>query len=82
MYKKLWDKYNQHNIRFSENDDLMAVLRSDKVKAAFTADQTDIIKRRVIGDCDILMLRETYFPAGFGYALPQGAPHVKYFNHV
>lgn len=82
VYKQLWEKYSSHTIRSSENDDLMRILRKGSPKAAFTADRTDIVKRRVKGDCDILMLRETYFPAGFGFSIPKQATYLDAFNHV
>ena len=77
----MWDKYLLQPVRTSDTRVLFDVLRTGKF--SFTSDKTELMYyMRKLRYCDLVLLRETYFPAGLGFALPRGAIHRKYFDDV
>ena len=84
MYKRLWENYVAHGIKGPQiisSDSLRTYLKLGNV--ALTGDRTDFLNDlRVLGDCDVAVFRETYFPTGFGFALAKGSPYKKHFDTV
>ena len=40
------------------------------------------LRTQLGSDCDISLIRETFYRSGFGLVLPQGSPYKKYFNEM
>ena len=48
---------------------------------ALIQDET-YLRIQLASDCEISLIRETFYKTGFGFALPEGSPYKKYFDEV
>ncbi|ELT97865.1 hypothetical protein CAPTEDRAFT_204388 [Capitella teleta] len=83
VYQALWKKYLRQpkSLRIDNDTELFNILPMGPY--AYTQDETYIkIRLRRLGDCDIVMLNEGYFPVEIALALPKKAIYTKYFNNV
>ena len=77
--QKLWANYKRHNVRGGDDYLYDEVLQTGKY--AMTTDQTFFHLKKVLGDCSVLMLKETYLLSGFGIVMPKGSLLKKYVDH-
>ena len=81
MYHDLWDKYeSQPQSLHSDNDTvLFNILPTGKY--AYLQDETYVkIRLRSLGDCDIVILKDTFFPIQIAFALQKDVIYKKYFD--
>jgi hypothetical protein len=81
VYQALWRKYQNQPKSLRKNNDTELFNILPLGKYAYIQDETYIkIRLRKLGDCDIVMLSEGYFPVEIAFALPKKAIYTKYFN--
>jgi hypothetical protein len=80
VYKKLSDKMKQQKIsKMRDSSEIFELMRTQKV--AYSGDHTGtVMKIRDSGDCDVVILPDTFMPSGIGIAVPKGAVYKKHFD--
>ena len=83
VYRKLWEKYERQPTWLRSDNDTVLFNILPTGKYAYTQDETYTkIRLRQLGDCDIVMLKDSYYPSEMALALPKGAIYKKYFDKV
>ena len=83
VYKKLWQKYEGQPRSLKSDNDTMLFSILQRGRYAYTQDETYVtIRLRRLADCDIVTLKEKYYPTEIAFALQKGAVYKKHFDKV
>ena len=82
IYKDIWHAIMsdpENNLKLTGDEGLMDLRQRNDY--AVINDAT-WLRTQLANDCDISLIRETFYKTGFGLALPEGSPYKKYFDEV
>ncbi len=88
MYKRLWQKIQSNPEQSIVDDDTVTVrsiLEQQIVRGGyvFAGDKSDLSRTIRAGElCDLALIKEEFYTAGFGLVLRKGAPYKRRFDTV